>query len=484
MVLSSAAAAVAGITSCGDGGGTEPSEVVASVTIRPNTLSLTAGETHQLTAVPRSSTGAELPDRTITWTTSNAAVAVVSRTGLVTAVTGGSTTIGAAAEGRQGTADVTVFGGTGSILAFLAVATGGAHTCALMGDGAARCWGRGESGQLGATASATCLLETGPTACEMLPVAVTGGLTFDQITAGGSHTCALSGAGVAYCWGSNDHGQLGDNTTIPRQSPVAVVGGLEFETIDAGASHTCGRTSNGAAYCWGRNDRGQLGDGSITDRAAPVAVTGGLAFERITAGGFDIGHTCGIASGGAAHCWGDNELGQLGNGTPDIAPHPQPIAVAGGLTFVSLSAGLGRHSCGLAFDGAAYCWGENTFGGLGDGSTTSRPSPVAVTGGVKFAELKAGGFIGHTCGLTDTGIGYCWGENERGQIGDGSTTDRLSPVAVAGSLVFADVDAGFRHTCARTTDDTLYCWGSGAAGQLGINSTTQRTVPARVLPEP
>ena len=483
MLLISAAAAVAGVTSCGDGG-TEPSEAVASITITPNTLPLTIGETHQLTAVPRSSTGADLSGRPITWTTSNAAVAVVSPAGLVTALTAGSATIEAAAEGRRGTADVTVFGGPGPSGLFLAVATGGEHTCALMGDGAARCWGRGESGQLGTTASATCLLETGPTACEMLPVAVTGGLTFDQITTGGSHTCALSGEGVAYCWGRNDHGQLGDNTTIPRQSPVAVLGGLAFETIDAGASHTCGRTSSGAAYCWGRNDRGQLGDGSIIDRPVPVAVTGGLVFETITAGGFDIGHTCGIASGGAAHCWGDNELGQLGSGTPDIAPHPQPIAVSGGLTFVSLSAGSGRHSCGLVFNGAAYCWGENTFGGLGDGSTTSRPSPVAVIGGVVFAELKAGGFTGHTCGLTDTGIGYCWGDNQRGQIGDGSTTDRLSPAAIAGNLVFADVDAGFRHTCARTTDNTLYCWGSGDAGQLGINSITQRTVPARVLPEP
>lgn len=364
------------------------------------------------------------------------------------------------------------------------VRSGGAHTCALTDGGAAYCWGRGESGQLGAVASSSCTLDAVIYPCELVPVAVGGGLSFTQITAGGAHTCALTGDGMAYCWGSNESGQLGDNSTIQSDEPVAVATGLRFGNIDAGANHTCGLTAGGAPYCWGRNDRGQLGDGTNANRLMPAAVTGGLSFEIVTAGGFDIGHTCGIIAGGAAYCWGDNERGQLGIGTTDLAPHPVPGLVSGGLTFVSLTAGLGRHTCALTDVGAAYCWGENTFGALGDGSGADKSSPVVVSGGLVFDQLIAGGFIGHTCGLSDAGAAYCWGENERGQVGDGSTTDRSSPSAVVGGLVFASLDAGFRHTCALSTSGTLYCWGSGASGQLGTGSTSQSNVPVKVFGQP
>jgi alpha-tubulin suppressor-like RCC1 family protein len=261
---------------------------------------------------------------------------------------------------------------------------------------------------------------------------------------------------------------------------VAVTTELRFSAIDAGVNHTCGVIPGGRAYCWGSNDRGQLGTGDTANRPVPAVVSGDQAFEGVTAGGFSIGHTCGIASGGTAYCWGDNELGQLGIGTSDIVPHAIPARVSGSLAFVSLTAGLGRHTCGLTDAGTAHCWGENSFGALGDGSTTSRSSPIGVQGGYCFGILKAGGFIGHTCGVTGAGAAYCWGENERGQVGDGSTQDRSTPAAVAGGLSYTRLDAGFRHTCALSTAGTLYCWGSGAAGQLGNNSTSQSNVPVKV----
>lgn len=477
------APALIGITSCGgDGGSNAPPEPVASVTITPNTLSLTVGEGQQLTAVLRSAAGTELSGRAVAWTTSDAAVATVSTSGLVSALRAGSATIEATSEGQTGNAAVSVASVPARI--FVAVAAGGAHTCALTAEGAAYCWGRGESGQLGAPAPASCALDAGVYPCARIPLAVSGGYTFGQITGGGSHTCALTADGTAYCWGSNTSGQLGDNSTTQRQAPVPVATELRFEALDAGANHTCGIASGGGAYCWGSNDRGQLGDGTTTGRAAPVAVSGVLAFQVVTAGGFDIGHTCGFLADGAAYCWGDNEQGQLGIGSADLEPHPLPSAVSPGLAFVSLSAGLGRHTCGLIGGGAAYCWGENFFGALGDGSTIARAIPVPVSGDFAFADVRAGGFIGHTCGFTDTGTAYCWGENERGQVGDGSTTDRVSPSAVVGDLLFGSLDAGFRHTCARTTGGTLYCWGSGAAGQLGTNSTSQSNTPAKVLGQP
>jgi alpha-tubulin suppressor-like RCC1 family protein len=153
-------------------------------------------------------------------------------------------------------------------------------------------------------------------------------------------------------------------------------------------------------------------------------------------------------------------------------------------TLAALTAGLGRHTCGLTGTGAAYCWGENTFGALGNGSMTDSPAPVAVSGGLAFAQLIAGGFIGHTCGRTATNAAHCWGENERGQVGDGSTADRLEPSAVVGGLSFTSLDAGFRHTCGRATTGAVYCWGSGGAGQLGNNSTSQSAVPVKVLGQP
>jgi alpha-tubulin suppressor-like RCC1 family protein len=336
-------------------------------------------------------------------------------------------------------------------VAFVAVATGGAHTCALTARGTAYCWGRDEGGQLGAPPPESCPLDSGLFPCSLVPLAVQGGLTFAQVVGGGGHTCALTADGSAYCWGNNGSGQLGNGTTTNAPMPVAVSGGLRFTSMDAGASHTCGVTGSGTAYCWGRNDRGQLGDGTTTTRLAPVPVSGRLVFQSVTAGGFIIGHTCGVTTAGAALCWGDNEKGQLGIGTHDVTAHPVPAPVSGGLTFATLTAGLGRHTCGITGAETAYCWGENPFGALGTGSTADSAVPAAVAGGLTYAQLRAGGFIGHTCGLTSRGAAYCWGDNEVGALGDGSTDDSFTPSPVADGLVFSSLDSGLRHTCGRVT---------------------------------
>ena len=164
-----------------------------------------------------------------------------------------------------------------------------------------------------------------------------------------------------------------------------------------------------------------------------------------------------------------------------MTPHTTPMAVSG--FFNAITAGLGRHTCGLTNSGAAYCWGENTWGGLGNGLQIDSNVPVAVSGGL-FEQLVAGGYIGHTCARTVSDDAYCWGENERGQVGDGSAVDRLTPVAVAGDHSFTSIDAGFRHTCGLVATGNLYCWGSGAVGQLGNNSTSQSNVPVEVAENP
>lgn len=486
------ASTVLSFTACGGGGKggqSGPQTRVGSATVVPGELTLVVGASQQLTASVRDEAGNPLTGRAITWSSTEPAVATVSDGGNVTAVGAGSATITASSEGKSGSATVTV-----SIVSLrsASLATGGAHTCALTTGGSAFCWGRGESGQLGiAVPTTTCELQTGPFPCSMVPVAVGGGLTFAQLAAGGSHTCGLTSDGVAYCWGDNVSGQLGDNSSNNRDTPALVATELRFVAIDAGARHTCGLTSDGAAYCWGANDRGQLGTGTTSSSPVPVAVTGGHTFQQIAAGGFEVsegdrvGQTCALTTTGDAYCWGDNERGQLGigvTGSPyEITAHPVPAPVSGDIKFVALTTGLARHTCGVTAARSAYCWGENSFGALGDGSTSDSSVPVPVSGGLAFVQLIAGGFIGHTCGLAASGKAYCWGENEVGQVGDDSTIDRFAPSAVAGDISFNALDAGYRHTCARATTGTVYCWGANGAGQLGNNSTSPRDVPTEVL---
>src|SRR2546426_491284 len=248
------------------------------------------------------------------------------------------------------------------------------------------------------------------------------GVTVD---AGGYHSCALM-AGQAFCWGNN-RGQVGDGTTPDRFVPTAVAGGLTFAALSAGDGASCGLTPTGAAYCWGFNNSGQLGDGTTTDRLSPTPVAGGLTFAMLSAGNNAAGgHTCGVTTSGAAYCWGRNGNGQLGDGTTTDRLVPTPIA--GGVAFAAVITG-GQHTCGVTTSGAAYCWGFNGAGGLGDGTTTQRLVPTVVAGGLTFATLSAGG--AHTCGVTASGGVCCWGLNGNGQLGDGTVTNRLVPTPVA-----------------------------------------------------
>ena len=263
-----------------------------------------------------------------------------------------------------------------------------------------------------------------------------------------------------------------------------MVGGLTFASVSTGYSHTCGLTPGGVAYCWGRGENtGELGNGTTSGSTTPVAVAGGLSFATLSAGGWY--HSCGLTISGAAYCWGDNSLGELGAGTttgpqqcgpdeyrPDGWPcSPVPVAVVGGLTFTQISTG-DVHTCGVTTGGAAYCWGWNNEGQLGTGDTTRSASPVAVVGGLTFAMVSAGDR--YNCGVTTGGAAYCWGYGPTGNLGDGRGADSATPVAVAGGLTFASVSAGegygYDHTCGVTTDGVAYCWGANMEGELGDGS--------------
>jgi len=351
--------------------------------------------------------------------------------------------------------------------AFAMVSAGSAHTCGVTSAGAAYCWGSNVHGQLGDSSTAN----------DSSPVLVKGGLHFAAVSAGGSHTCGVTTAGAAYCWGYNYNGQLGTGDTIQHSTPVAVSGGHVFASVSATAFHTCGVTTGGAAYCWGDNNLGQLGDSTTTSRLSPALVARGLTFAAVSAAGNEF--SCGLTSGHAAYCWGNNFYGQLGDST--MASDSSPVQVIGGLSFASLSGGGdGGHVCAVTALGAAYCWGDNGSGQLGVGDSTNRLHPVLVTGGLTFGAVSAGNSNDFTCAVTIGGLAYCWGYNGSGELGIGSTAKSVNPAAVSGGLSFTAVSAGGEHACALTAAGVAYCWGDNSAGQLGNGSTAGSPVPVRV----
>lgn len=294
----------------------------------------------------------------------------------------------------------------------------------------------------------------------------------NQGLAGGmGHFCGINAAAQALCWGENSAGQLGTGDLAPSSEPRLVSGGLHFAALAAGGGHSCGLAVDGTAYCWGAGSSGVLGTGSLDGSARPVAVAGGTRFSSLTA---HVRHTCAVGEDRTARCWGSNNDGELGTGAASQYS-AVPVAVAGGVQFTSLSAG-DHFTCGVAVDGAAYCWGRNDYGQLGRGAAGGSFAPVAVAGGLRFRQVSAG--FRHACGVTMDGAAYCWGENRYGALGNGpppagqGAPDQLAPVAVAGGLRFASVRTSAGATCGLTEFGNAYCWGYGAGEDAALAQFT------------
>jgi alpha-tubulin suppressor-like RCC1 family protein len=257
------------------------------------------------------------------------------------------------------------------------------------------------------------------------------------------------------------------------------LGGLSFSELALGFRTICGIAAQ-RAYCWGWNDVGQMGIGSFdnNDHSAPEPVALDSATSSITAG-YRFG--CLVATG-VAYCWGDNQYGQLANGTisSGIIPYPAPDSVTGGHRFKAIAAGQ-YHACALDTADNAYCWGLNDVGELGTGATSSPiPNPSPVIGGLEFVLITAG--VDHTCGIATDSLAYCWGGNSAGQLGDGTRESKTTPVPVSGGMKFSALDASRGFTCGVTVDQTAYCWGGNGLGRLGIGGFDQfQTVPAPVV---
>lgn len=271
---------------------------------------------------------------------------------------------------------------------------------------------------------------------------------WQRVEAAPGRACGLDSAGRVYCWSwPVTPGGAGAVVTQYHRVRTEVV----FVDLAVGQKHACGLTRDGDAHCWGDNDDGQLGNDLNLPAASPAAVVGGVRFRAIAAG---ARHTCALDLAGRIHCWGANDAGQSAAGSLRRAFRPTPVA---GHTFVAITTGT-RHTCALAEDGRAFCWGDNARGQVGaaDAGIIRRPTPVAAA--MRFSSIAAG--WAHTCALSDTGRAFCWGANAYGQLGSGrtDTESHAEPVPVAGDRAFVALSVSFR-TCAVDAARHVYCWG-------------------------
>ncbi len=355
------------------------------------------------------------------------------------------------------------------------VSAGAGFTCAVRRDGTAFCWGGNDHGELGSASAATTALS---------PQRVATGLKFASVTSGLWYACGLTVAGVAYCWGNvgeylNER-PGGAPGPVPgdrhaRRLPVKITDDLTFVSLSAGYDHVCGVTGVGAVFCWGGNEHGELGDGSKTSTSKPVRVASDVRFRSVSAG---VAHTCAVATDGRVYCWGSGAAGALGNGSETSSA--RPVAVVAAVRFTSVSAGT-SYTCAVSTAGAAYCWGLNEFGELGNGTTRGTMTPRTVVGKHVFRSVSANRTSGKntTCGVAVGGAALCWGwESET--LGQYDVSEQGTPGTVVGDLLFQSVSVGLSHACGMTTDGNVYCWGDNRYGQLGDGSTETRITPAFV----
>jgi alpha-tubulin suppressor-like RCC1 family protein len=500
-------------------------DVAAVVTVHPDAVTLTAGDTTRLSAAARDRYGNDVEPAGVQWSTSDAGVATVDTTGLVIARQPGDASITARiqqasaslqisvradwrpsvatvtvtpdslrlAAGDTVTLQATVRDSAGAVIGGAAVVWSSSDAAVATVDASGRVVGRAAGS---AIMTATSEGRSGTALLHVVHPAATAGV-LPRLAAGQEHSCALDTAGAAFCWGANWGGQLGDGTTRdPALSPVRVSGGHAFIALAAGSAHTCGLKTDGSLHCWGNNAYGQLGIGTTASAAVPVRVPAPDArrFVAVAAGDY---HTCAITDDGTAYCWGSQLAGELGVGAvapaqcvTDYAVLPcstRPMAVAGGLTWRRVTAGH-LYTCGIATDDRAYCWGMNSAGNLGTGDVSVRNAPAAVAGGRSFAAISAGAF--HTCAISSTGQALCWGLAQQGQLGIGSHTPGMCPAAAgpvpcatAPVLVASDgdwrqLDSAFYHTCAVTRAGRLFCWGLNNGGQLAVPDSGPESCPA------
>jgi alpha-tubulin suppressor-like RCC1 family protein len=375
------------------------------------------------------------------------------------------------------TSPVTV--GTG----YSSVSAGGAGACAVNQSSGLMCWGKMQAVAVVSMTSSTYPSSTTPAATDSSEGYVLA-------AAGGEHRCAITVGGILKCWGASTYGVLGDGSSDTASTPVEIDPATTYDSVSVSGAHTCARVGFGSATgvvrCWGENYDGQLGDGQGHTRTQPLTLTSQALFKSVSAAGSSDSmgtpayHSCGITSADAPMCWGDRTFGQLGDASTGGSSNT-PVALDSGVSYSRISAGS-MHSCGITAAGVLKCWGDGSLGQLGHGNgSTSYDSPTVVDAGTSYGEVAAGGDAeqAHTCAITAADDLYCWGSNDMGQLGAGTVGGSVNaPNFVTGN--FSKVVSGARHSCGIDNSNNLMCWGSNSAGQLGDGTVIESGTPTTI----
>jgi hypothetical protein len=461
---------------------------VVSLAFSRDTATLLLDDSLAAPVVVLNSRGRVARNAVVTYESSADGIATIDAAGKIRTLATGSTTLTATAEGFQDEVGLTV------VPHFTTIALGEIHSCGVSGIGGLWCWGSDNAGQLGQPQQMTCVAVG---QCSLVPLRVPGDQRFVSASLGAWHSCALTDAGAAYCWGSNSWGQIGNGSTRTDllTTPQAVAGGLTFASLHAGRWHTCGITPDGDVYCWGYDNWGQLGTGDPpTERCTfasqtpipcsrvPVKVTGDHDFVEIEA---REKATCGRTAAGTILCWGGEVGGtdatECQNELPDARCTRTPLVQAGGATYAGLLM-TGGMICGRSAPGALDCWGFAFFGEFGNGvAHTSTATPISAAGGAMFAQTVTGSV--HLCARETDNSVKCWGDGRYNTGSQGPEAPlRLTPTPLGGGITFSELFGSARAgtTCGLSVVGRAYCWGDGRFGQLGNNAAVTHLEPVQV----
>ena len=356
---------------------------------------------------------------------------------------------------------------------FVQISSHGYQAFGLKDDGSAWAWGYNPYGQLGDQTTAN----------KSSPVSVAGTHSFVKISSGGNFTAALKLDGSVWTWGYNASGELGTLTAggaaTYKSSPVLVVGGHSFVDISCGQSFTAALKLDGSVWTWGANTYGQLADGTSTARSSPISVVGQIQSHSFIFISQGTQTTLALKSDGSCWGWGYDGYWQIGDaGAGDVTNRTYPSSTVGAHSFVEVRSGT-WHTVARKVDGSAWAWGYNLYGALGDRTTVTKSSPVSVHGTHSFVQVASGYF--HSIALkNDDGSAWAWGYNNAGQLGDSTTTNKSSPVSVAGGHSFIAVDGGLSCSVGLKADNSIWTWGAFTSGLLGDNSIASRSIPGAV----
>lgn len=355
---------------------------------------------------------------------------------------------------------------------FVDISTGRRHVCGVTKGNKLKCWGSNEQGQLGLG-----LIDFG----RNVPTVVDAGTNYKFVSAGGTHTCAITVNDTLRCWGGNSLGQLGDASSMTRHSPVDIDGGTAYKMVSTGINFTCGVTLTNELKCWGNNSSGQLGKGSAGNVTIPTVIDVGVFYDSVSAGRqtFSEAHACAITMSGILKCWGDNSFGQLGDGTK--VNSYAPVVINSGVNYKNISAGY-MYTCGVTSDDKLQCWGYNMYGEIGASSGGFFLAPTDIDASIKYAQV--GTSSTHlTCGITDTGILKCWGSASDFGIGLPNKISAATPQVIDNGTTYLKVTAGDDFACGLSTEGIVKCWGNNSYGNRGDGFSYVNTTPSLVFDE-